>query len=138
MEQAQADDVRSSRSCNDSLLVGLDLREKRVLIFIVAYNAETTIGKVLSRIPPSLHSENVEILIIDDFSRDETFRLLLHGALPYVASAEIKPPGAFLLFAPLLALGGMRAVWGAAVLWGSALSLATGALARAAWGRGDR
>ena len=63
-------------------------------------------------------------------------RLLLRGALPYVASAEIKPPGAFLLFAPLMALGGMRVVWGAAVLWGSALSLATGALARAAWGRG--
>jgi hypothetical protein len=63
-------------------------------------------------------------------------RLLLDGALPYVASAEIKPPGAFLMFAPLIALGGMRAVWAAAVLWGSALSFATGALARAAWGRG--
>jgi hypothetical protein len=62
-------------------------------------------------------------------------RLLLHGELPYVASAEIKPPGAFLLFAPALALGGMRAVWAMAVLWGSALSLATGALAAAAWGR---
>ena len=62
-------------------------------------------------------------------------RLLLHGELPYVASAEIKPPGAFLLFAPALALGGMRAVWAMAVLWGSALSLATGALAGAAWGR---
>jgi hypothetical protein len=51
-----------------------------------------------------------------------------------VQSAEIKPPGAFFLFAPLLGLGGMRAVWGAAVLWGFALSLATGALAVAAWG----
>ena len=29
----------------------LDLGGKRVLIFIVAYNAETTIEKVLSRIP---------------------------------------------------------------------------------------
>jgi hypothetical protein len=62
-------------------------------------------------------------------------RLLLNGALPYVDSAEIKPPGAFFLFAPLLALGGMRAVWAAAVVWGSALSLATGALAGSAWGR---
>jgi hypothetical protein len=56
-------------------------------------------------------------------------RLLLAGKLPYLDSAEIKPPGAFLLFAPLLELGGMRAVWGAAVLWGAGLSLATGALA---------
>jgi len=54
----------------------LDLRGKRVLIFIVAYNAETTIEKVLSRIPASLHQPNVEILIIDDSSPDQTFR---HG-----------------------------------------------------------
>ena len=51
----------------------LDLRGNRVLIFIVAYNAETTIEKVLSRIPSSLHQEGVEVLIIDDFSGDETF-----------------------------------------------------------------
>lgn len=63
-------------------------------------------------------------------------RLLVTGALPYVNSAEIKPPGAFLLFAPLLALGGMRMVWAAAVLWGTSLSLATGALAGAVWGKG--
>ena len=52
----------------------MDLRGKRVLIFVVAYNAESTIEKVLSRIPSSLHSENVEVLIIDDSSKDETFR----------------------------------------------------------------
>jgi glycosyltransferase involved in cell wall biosynthesis len=46
---------------------------KRLLIFIVAYNAETTIAKVLSRIPKSLHNDNVEVLIIDDSSKDETF-----------------------------------------------------------------
>lgn len=51
-----------------------DLRGKRVLIFIVAYNAEKTIEKVLSRIPASLHQDGVEVLIIDDSSRDGTFR----------------------------------------------------------------
>ena len=56
------------------LVPSLDLRGKRVLIFIVAYNAETTIEKVLGRIPASLHQKNVEVLIIDDASRDETFR----------------------------------------------------------------
>ena len=46
----------------------------RVLIFIVAYNAETTIAKVLSRIPESLLDRyEVDILIIDDSSRDSTF-----------------------------------------------------------------
>src|SRR3954462_12961713 len=50
-----------------------DLRNKRVLIFVVAYNAEATIEKVLNRIPSTLHSENVEVLIIDDSSKDDTF-----------------------------------------------------------------
>lgn len=51
----------------------VDLAGKRLLIFIVAYNAETTIEKVLSRIPGSLEGGDVEILIIDDFSKDHTF-----------------------------------------------------------------
>ena len=51
----------------------VDLAGKRLLIFIVAYNAETTIERVLKRIPPSLHSTDVEVLIIDDSSRDDTF-----------------------------------------------------------------
>ncbi|MGI8889283.1 MAG: glycosyltransferase [Chthoniobacterales bacterium] len=50
-----------------------DLREKRVLIFVVAYNAATTIEKVLDRVPISLQQEGVEILVIDDSSKDETF-----------------------------------------------------------------
>jgi len=50
-----------------------DLGEKRLLIFIVAYNAEKTISSVLSRIPESLRNKNVEVLIIDDSSKDATF-----------------------------------------------------------------
>ena len=61
-------------------------------------------------------------------------RVFANGGLPYVDTAEIKPPGAFLLFAPFLELGGMRTVWGVATLWGAALSLATGALAAACFG----
>jgi hypothetical protein len=49
------------------------LAGKRLLIFIVAYNAEKTIEKVLARIPSTLHHDNVEVLIIDDFSQDKTF-----------------------------------------------------------------
>jgi glycosyltransferase involved in cell wall biosynthesis len=55
------------------LVLALDLRGKRVLIFIVAYNAGTTIEKVLSRIPASLQQPDVEVLIIDDSSKDDTF-----------------------------------------------------------------
>jgi len=46
---------------------------KRILIFIVAYNAERTIENVISRIPSSLSDYDAEILIIDDSSQDQTF-----------------------------------------------------------------
>ena len=50
-----------------------NVTQKRVLIFIVAYNAETTITSVLNRIPASLRRPGVEVLIIDDSSKDSTF-----------------------------------------------------------------
>ena len=49
--------------------------KKRVLIFIVAYNAERTIRDVISRIPRSLAQFETEILIIDDSSQDRTFEV---------------------------------------------------------------
>ncbi len=51
-----------------------DFTGKRILIFIVAYNAEKTINSVLDRIPPELRTRNVEVLIIDDSSKDATFQ----------------------------------------------------------------
>ncbi|MEP7014215.1 MAG: glycosyltransferase [Verrucomicrobiota bacterium] len=65
----------------------VDLRNKRVLIFVVAYNAETTIQKVLDRIPSGLHSENIEVLIIDDSSKDDTF---VRGLQCQQASSDFK------------------------------------------------
>ncbi|HEY5961498.1 MAG TPA: hypothetical protein VIV60_33295, partial [Polyangiaceae bacterium] len=61
-------------------------------------------------------------------------RLLLAGRLPYVDSVEIKPPGAFLLFAPWVALGGLKAVWWFSTLWGAMTSLASGWLGALCWG----
>src|SRR3954471_12454475 len=52
----------------------MQLGDKRILIFVVAYNAEKTIDSVLDRIPPELHNRNVEVLIIDDSSKDRTFQ----------------------------------------------------------------
>ena len=62
-------------------------------------------------------------------------RLLLAGRLPYVDSIEIKPPGAFILFAPWLAMGGMRGVWIFSIIWATATSLATGWLGGCCWGK---
>jgi len=50
--------------------------EKRVLIFVVCYNAENSIVSVLDRIPGQLWKSNsfdTEVLIIDDQSPDRTF-----------------------------------------------------------------
>ena len=47
---------------------------QRVLIFVVAYNARTTLPWVLDRIPAELRNPDVEVLVIDDSSPDDTFR----------------------------------------------------------------
>jgi glycosyltransferase involved in cell wall biosynthesis len=53
---------------------GLPRDRPRLLIFIVAYNAERTIESVLARIPASLSEQcEVEVLVIDDSSQDRTF-----------------------------------------------------------------
>jgi len=46
----------------------------RLLILIVAYNAEKNIGAVLGRVPRQLAEEyDVEVLVLDDSSEDRTF-----------------------------------------------------------------
>jgi len=48
---------------------------KKVLIFIVAYNAEKHIEGVINRIPKGiLSSDHYEILILDDSSQDQTLK----------------------------------------------------------------
>jgi len=49
-------------------------RRQRLLVFIVAYNAENTLAPTLNRIPHQLLEKyEVEVLVIDDASRDRTF-----------------------------------------------------------------
>jgi glycosyltransferase involved in cell wall biosynthesis len=51
-------------------------QQPRLLVFIVAYEAERTIEQVLRRIPASLTEDYaVEVLVIDDASKDRTFDL---------------------------------------------------------------
>lgn len=51
------------------------LEENRVAIFIVAYNAEKHIKKVLGRIPTWVAERLTEIFVIDDRSSDNTFEV---------------------------------------------------------------
>src|SRR5262245_5110614 len=53
----------------------LVLEENRVAIFIVAYNAEKHIKKVLGRIPTWVAERLTEIFVIDDRSSDNTFEV---------------------------------------------------------------
>jgi glycosyltransferase involved in cell wall biosynthesis len=50
-------------------------RLEKLLVFIVAYNAEKTLASVLDRIPASLLQGGCGVLVIDDASRDGTFRV---------------------------------------------------------------
>ena len=49
--------------------------DKRIGILIVAYNAVSTIAKVLKRIPPEVWSNVEEIALFDDASQDDTYDL---------------------------------------------------------------
>ncbi len=68
----------------------------RLLIFIVAYNAEKTIAKVLFRIPAVLAATyDVHILILDDSSSDLTFArshsVQQESALPFPLTVLTNP-----------------------------------------------
>jgi glycosyltransferase involved in cell wall biosynthesis len=68
----------------------------RLLILIVAYNAEKTIAEVLARVPGSLAAEyHVEVLVLDDSSQDGTFqasrRVQRGGAVPFPIHVLLNP-----------------------------------------------
>ncbi len=67
--------MQEQHQADDRTAASVPVRRGRLLIFIVAYNAEKTIESVLKRIPEQLHAlYDVEVLIIDDSSQDATFR----------------------------------------------------------------
>jgi glycosyltransferase involved in cell wall biosynthesis len=51
--------------------------EKRVAIFIPAFNAAGTVAKVLDRIPPNLREQMAEIFVIDNASTDNTSMVVI-------------------------------------------------------------
>jgi glycosyltransferase involved in cell wall biosynthesis len=50
-------------------------RSPRIAIFVVAYNAVTTLARVLDRIPPEVREVVEEVYVFDDASQDETYML---------------------------------------------------------------
>ena len=50
-------------------------KKTRVLIFMLAYNAEKTICDTINRLPNSNYKYELEALIIDDASDDNTFNI---------------------------------------------------------------
>src|SRR4051794_33430975 len=49
---------------------------KKLLIFVIAYFAESTLQKVLERIPAEIFDRfDCEVLIVDDASEDRTFAI---------------------------------------------------------------
>jgi glycosyltransferase involved in cell wall biosynthesis len=68
--------------------------KKKLLIFIVAYNAETTIKNVLSRIHLNSDYLEAEILVIDDASQDSTFKeaLVFNHSDPRIKLTILKNP----------------------------------------------
>ena len=52
----------------------------KVLILVVAYEAEATLENVLARISPRVFEFETEVLVIDDSSRDRTFEVGLRSA----------------------------------------------------------
>lgn len=70
--------------------------KSRLLVFIVAYNAEKTIQKVVQRVPADLLEIcDTDILIIDDSSKDSTFEkghlISLDDSLPFKVTCLYNP-----------------------------------------------
>lgn len=64
--------IKKSLSITESIL-----REKKVALFILTYNAENQIRKTIERIPESIRGKFAEIFVIDDSSIDRTLEEVL-------------------------------------------------------------
>ncbi|MGE3809183.1 MAG: methyltransferase domain-containing protein, partial [Gemmataceae bacterium] len=64
-----------TRSAGKSTRVAAASRGKRIGVLVVAYNALTTLSKVLKRIPPEVWDNIEEVAVFDDASSDETYEL---------------------------------------------------------------
>jgi glycosyltransferase involved in cell wall biosynthesis len=65
----------------------------KVLIFVVAYQAEATLADVLGRVPSISNDLDVEVLVIDDSSSDRTFEVGIRsrGVAPFPVRVLYNP-----------------------------------------------
>jgi glycosyltransferase involved in cell wall biosynthesis len=65
------------------------MKQKRVIIFLPAYNEEDSIGEVIGRIPRNFHPNiQIEVLVIDDGSKDETVKRAKEAGADYIYSFQ--------------------------------------------------
>ena len=63
----------------------------RIGVFVVAYNAESTLAQVLERIPAEVADKVDEVFVFDDFSTDRTFEVgLAQLSAPHGAKLVMK------------------------------------------------
>ena len=67
------------------------MKDKKIAIFIIAYEAVTTFDKVLKRIPKEVYKKVSEIFLIDDSSNDNTY----YAALGYKHVNSLKKLNVF-------------------------------------------
>src|SRR5436853_4309952 len=87
---------RSPRHQHEDPSHGRMTTRPRLLILIVAYNAEKSIDAVLARVPHQLAEEyDVDVLVLDDSSQDRTFeksREVQRGrAIPFALHVLFNP-----------------------------------------------
>jgi glycosyltransferase involved in cell wall biosynthesis len=57
----------------------IERQRPRLLVFVIAYQAETTLARVLERVPAAVFQDyDCEILVVDDTSKDRTFEIGQH------------------------------------------------------------
>jgi glycosyltransferase involved in cell wall biosynthesis len=65
------------------------MRKQHVIVFLPAFNEEASIGDVIKRIPRHFHPKvDVEVLVIDDGSKDKTVNAAKEAGADYIVSFE--------------------------------------------------
>lgn len=65
------------------------MNKKKVMVFLPAYNEEESIGEVIKGIPRDFHYEvEVQVLVIDDGSNDQTVQIAKEAGADYIVSFE--------------------------------------------------
>ncbi|MFD0825920.1 glycosyltransferase family 2 protein [Neobacillus sp. M.A.Huq-85] len=63
------------------------MKQKKIIVFLPAYNEEASIAEVIQKIPREFHQNiNVEVLVINDGSKDNTVEVARNAGANYIHS----------------------------------------------------